>query len=111
MKRHHLIDRSTEPPKRRCRETPLGQRLQLIPMGWWDGRRHGHDFVTGHDQRTGCGNRGIQLPERTRGRIAWIGKGVVAPFRYAPIQGLEIVEAHIHFASHDKMIRQVGSRV
>jgi hypothetical protein len=51
------------------------------------------------------------LSERARGRIAWIGKGVVAPFRHAPIQGLEIVEAHIHFAPHDKMIREAGLRV
>jgi hypothetical protein len=48
------------------------------------------------------------LSKRTRGCIAWIGKRIVTPFRDAPIQRLEIVEAHIHFTSHDQMIREAG---
>jgi len=92
---------------RRHRETPLGQPLQLIPMRWRDWCRCSHDLVTGHDQRAGRSNGGIQLSERTGGRIAWIGKSIVAPFRDASVQSLKIVEAHIYFTSHDKMIREI----
>jgi hypothetical protein len=48
------------------------------------------------------------LPERTGGRVAWIGKGVVASFCYASIQRLEIIETHIDFTAYDKMVWEVG---
>jgi Antirepressor regulating drug resistance, predicted signal transduction N-terminal membrane component len=75
---------------------PTGPTAPVHPNVWMDGCRDSHDLVTGHNQWSGRGNRRIQLSKRTRGCIAWIGKRVVAPFRDAPIQRLEIVEAHIH---------------
>ncbi len=92
----------------RHRETPLGQRLQLIPMCRWHGAGHAHDFITCHDQRTCCSNRRIQLTERAGGCIARIGKRFISPFYHAPIEGLKVVEAHIDFAPHNEMVRDPG---
>ena len=73
-------------------------------MSWRGWFRLGHNFIAGHDQRTGCGNPGVQLSERTRGGVTWIGKGVVASLGDASIQHLEIVEAHIDFAPQGQMV-------
>jgi len=47
----------------------------------------------------------IELAEGTGRGIPWVGKGVVSLFRHTTVQGVEVGEAHIHFASHDEMIR------
>ena len=74
---------------------------------------HFTDTVGKKTQRPLCRNCGVQLAHRTSGCIARIDKGFFAfvalrdARSLARVQGLKIIAAHIHLASHFQHRRRI----
>jgi len=67
-----------------------------------------HHFVAGHDEGTGRCDRRVQLPQRSRGGVPWIGKCFLSPLNDPSVKGLEIVQSHVDFTPHREVAGKSG---
>ncbi len=101
----HVLDRGTAAPVQGNGKSPSGQGVEFIPVGRQPGPGESHHFVTGDDQRTSRRDRGIQLPQRSRGGIARVRKGLLPSFRDPAVERLKIVQPHVDFTPDDQAVR------
>src|SRR6185436_19774408 len=97
----------TAPSIRRDGNAPAGQLLQQLPLRTeWQQRRivcrHG---VSEKSQRSPCGDGGVELPQRTGGRISRICEHRLARLNALFVHSLETVEGHVYFAADFNLSR------
>lgn len=74
----------------------IGRRLRVL------GAIDGKDVVEVHVQGSLRGNARVELPDRTRGRIAWIREKRLAGAAQQLVQCCEVGTTHEHLAAHRK---------
>ena len=86
----------------RHRKAPSRQGIEFFPVGEQSFSGQRHDLVAGQRQRTGSRHRRVELAQGSRGGISRVRKGFLAALGHRAVQGLEIIEPHIHFTPHDQ---------
>ena len=87
------------------------QQLQSFNLGCSRDALHAADSVTEDSQRALRGNLCIELAQAAGCSIARVGKGLVSGFFLCPVQGLEVGQVDIDFATYIQDVRVGGFQV
>ena len=103
MKGQHLVDGPATLSMFRDGQAPGREGVQFVPMGRRSLTRERHDVVAGQRQRAGGSDPAVQLTQGTGCGVARIGEGLLPPLGHPAIERLKLIQAHVHFTTHDQV--------